>query len=156
MEKSAEVEAISGQISLILSIVFLFAGGMVYVLFRPTSLLLFYWLDAIGLLEYVNEIRSSITILLPQWVEYSLPDGLWVFSYSLCVGFIWSFDVKRCLPFLLLLPLVSVVDECLQLFRLVPGTFDLCDLYAYLLASILGISYVQLVNKIIKYYEKKS
>lgn len=154
MAKSIKTETRRRLISFIIASVTLFMGGMVYVLFRPMSLLMFEWFDSVGLLRFIWRMRIDTTLLLPNWIEYSLPDGLWIFSYSLFIGCIWNFRLNKSFPFLLLLPLISVIDEILQMFHVVPGTFDVWDICAYILASVLGIGYILLMNKKIVLYEK--
>jgi hypothetical protein len=55
------------------------------------NMLMFEWFDSVGLLKFICRMRIETTFLLPNWVEYSLPDGLWIFSYSLYIGSIWNF-----------------------------------------------------------------
>lgn len=121
-------------------------GGMIYVLFRPQHLLMFDWIETIGLTDGINTMRERGNILFPEWIIYSLPDGLWIFSYSLCIGSIWEFEIKKCIPALLMLPAISVFDEILQSLNMVPGTFDLMDIFAYSISSLIGIGYIRLIK----------
>lgn len=105
-------------------------GTMIYLLFRPTNLTVFHWADAIGLYKYVIAVRdyTDISHLLPAWIIYSLPNGLWAFSFMFCISFIWGSN--RCiekLAFLLLVILLSVGSEMAQLFIIIPGTFCYSD-----------------------------
>ena len=134
-------------ISGILASITLFLGGIIYVLFRPQYLLMFDWIEAIGLTESISRIRENSNANLPDWIIYALPDALWTFSYLLCIGCIWKFDVRRCLPALLILPTVSVVDEILQSLNMVPGTFDLMDIIAYSISSLIGIVYLRFIRQ---------
>lgn len=154
MAKSIKTETQRKLISCVIASVTLFMGGMVYVLFRPMNMLMFEWFDSVGLLKFICRMRIETTFLLPNWVEYSLPDGLWIFSYSLYIGSIWNFRLNKSVPFLILLPFISIIDEFLQIFNLVPGTFDVLDICAYILASVLGIGYILLMNKKMRLYEK--
>ena len=60
-------------------------GGLIYVCFRSKTLRFFAWIDKIGFSNVVNEIRIIIypcKEILPNWFINSLPDGLWVYSFS--------------------------------------------------------------------------
>jgi hypothetical protein len=116
-------------------------GAIIYIMFRPTNLLMFYWINSIGLMDLVNEIRPDIRNL-PEWVIYSLPDGLWIFSYCLFIGHIWNYNLKRSFFFLALLPIYAISNEIMQHFHFFSGTFDWMDLFAYLTAFVLGLVYI--------------
>jgi hypothetical protein len=150
LDKSTKNTTKGKIVTLLIATVSLFFGGMVYVLFRPAYLLMFDWFDAMGIMGLICQMRQNSFLLLPHWIENSLPDGLWIFSYSLGIGCIWNFNTNQSVYYLLLLPLIAIVDEFLQIFNAVPGTFDPQDLFAYSLGSIFGISYVKLLNKINK------
>lgn len=125
-------------------------GGATYLLFRPTSLLLFSWLEKINMLDYIDTARGNINFSLPEWVIYSLPDGLWLLSYMLVIGAIWDFDLKHSAPALFFLPALALISELLQLPGIVPGTFDPGDILAYLLGITLAMVYIIKNNR----YEK--
>ena len=116
-------------------------GAIIYILFRPTHLLMFNWIDNLGLMGLVNSIRPNLENM-PEWILYSLPDGLWLFSYCLFIGYVWDFELKRCLFVLSILPVYAVSNEIMQFFHLVSGTFDRMDLFAFLLAFALGVLYI--------------
>lgn len=113
------------------------SGAMIYILFRPTNLLMFKWLDSIGLKGFTNTIRPNLSDI-PEWNIYSLPDGLWLFSYCLFIGCLWNFEPKRCFYVLVILPIYAISHEIMQKVRFVSGTFDWIDLAAYLTAFVLG------------------
>lgn len=120
----------------ILSLLILFAGGLVYVIFRDKSLLMFDWFDVIGISNAVDGLRRLFQGEgIYGWVKYSLPDGLWLFSYMFIIDAIW--DRERnviSIMFLWGLPIVAILSECLQYFGLLPGVFDWMDIVSYLLA----------------------
>ena len=117
------------------------SGAMIYILFRPTNLLMFNLLDCIGLMGLTNSIRPNINDI-PEWIIYSLPDGLWLFSYCLFIGCIWNFELKRCFCVLVILPIYAISHEIMQKVHFVSGTFDWIDLAAYLTAFVLGFIYI--------------
>ncbi|MNY85591.1 hypothetical protein D3C78_17780 [compost metagenome] len=113
-------------------------GSLIYVLFRDSSLLVFVWLDAVGLTNLVESIRSNITFQLHPIILHSLPDGLWTYSFAYVMYIVWS-NHKTPIRhiFISLAPFIGVSSEFGQLFGVVPGTFDIVDVFFYTLAGIL-------------------
>lgn len=119
----------------------LFCGGLIYVLFRTETLTMFDWYKTIGLENQTNELRR-LTIPfaeeLPEWMLFSLPDGLWLFSYVCLLLAIWQNTVSAMNAiWMLLIPMLAIASEIGQLFGLVDGTFDVIDLLFYLLGMAL-------------------
>jgi hypothetical protein len=114
-------------------------GGLIYLGFRSSSLLMFKWFNSIGLENMIDNYRMLTLPLkdyLPAWFYLSLPDGIWVFSLTSSLIVYWEFDYKSVKTWLLF-PLISgVFVEVLQYFFLFPGTFDILDLTF----SIIGFS----------------
>ena len=147
MERAIGKKEYRKVVTVLLAIVTLLSGGMVYLLFRPDYLLMFDWLRFIHLMGFLECIRST-SHWLPEWIEYALPDGLWIFSYTLIIGCIWNFDIKKAWIAILVLPLIAIIDESLQYFQLVAGTFDVLDIIAYASASLLGCAYLRFVKTV--------
>jgi len=110
---------------------------------------MFEWIKHIGIMDAVEMLRFGICTV-PAWVEYTLPDGLWMFSYCLIIGCIWDFNLKKCGALLFLLLFFAVLFEVLQYVHLLPGTFDRMDIIAYILAFSLGSIYIIITNKLLK------
>lgn len=118
----------------------LFIGTLMYVLFRNKSILVFDWINSINIIRPINYLRE-MTIYskqyLPNWFIFSLPDGLWTFSYVTLVMLIWNNEIKRKNIFwLILLPAIAIISEIGQCLKLFPGTFDLNDILFYILGFI--------------------
>jgi hypothetical protein len=89
---------------------------------------------------------AGVKHLIPGFILYSLPDGLWVYAFTSLMGCIW-FRAPRSSAklFWTLLPAsMAVVAEIGQGFRLVPGTFDWADMFSYLAAWALATVSVQM------------
>ena len=79
----------------IISFFLLGLGGSIYLLFRPKTLLMFKWVDSLGLSEYLDRLRDMVSdITLNHITLYSLPDGLWLASYIIVVNTIVSKNNK--------------------------------------------------------------
>tara|TARA_B100000795_G_scaffold216277_1_gene170160 strand:+ start:431 stop:805 length:375 start_codon:yes stop_codon:yes gene_type:complete len=77
---------------------------------------------------------------LPDWFLYSLPDGIWLFSYLSVLLLIWDNKIsKHNIHWVLLIPSIAIFSEIGQLFEIVSGTFDITDLVFYLAGTILPI-----------------
>lgn len=121
----------------------LLLGGLIYILFRQETLQMFGWFDSINLLGIISELRE-LTIpmkkYLPEWFIYSLPDGLWVFSYVSGLMLVWDNHINKSNFFwIILIPFLSLSSEFVQFYNLIPGTFDLMDMTFYLIGAVLPI-----------------
>lgn len=68
-------------------------GALIYIIYRPSNLLMFDWLKFLGLSDIHYSIRLSVNQhinKIPEWVIYALPDGLWVLSYTFLMNIIWT------------------------------------------------------------------
>ena len=64
----------------------MFIGSMIYILFRGKRLLMFKWFKFIKLDFVINFLRDSFykyRIYIPKIVLFSLPDALWVYSFTM-------------------------------------------------------------------------
>jgi hypothetical protein len=113
-------------------------GGLIYIFLRSQSLRMFNWLDLIGIKTSILNYRSFFYPLknhLPLWFYFSLPDGLWIYSFSSALLIYWNNDFKK-VKYWLLIPFTSgILIEILQGFKFFRGTFDFLDL----LFSALGL-----------------
>lgn len=129
----------------ILSLFLLGVGGSIYLLFRPKTLLMFKWVESLGLNEYIDRLRDMVSgITLNHITLYSLPDGLWLASYIIVVNTIVSKDNKVNLLFWsFLLPAIAVTFELLQIPGVIPGVFDVFDLICYIVPLLIYLIYLK-------------
>lgn len=76
--------------------------------------------------------KKYITII-PNWIIYSLPDGLWVYSFSAMLYLIWreNFKITQKIFFFPFIVLCGM--ELLQLIKIINGTFDIIDIFTSLI-----------------------
>jgi hypothetical protein len=121
----------------------LLIGGLIYILFRTTTLKMFGWYDRLGLSNSISNLRDYSEPLIkdiPNWFMYSLPDGLWIFSYISLMLYIWKNSISRnSAIWIFIIPFIAIISEFGQLFKLVPGTFDIIDLLFYVLGIFLPL-----------------
>lgn len=122
----------------ILSFASMALGGMMYALWRPASLTMFFWFSTLGGEDVVTAMRDQAAPhsgALPPWVHMSLPQALWVFSGCLAIHALWRAPHARqekCWMAVVLL--LALLGELGQATGLVPGVFDFVDL-AFIVAA---------------------
>jgi hypothetical protein len=85
-------------------------------------------------------LRNSLggNIHLPDWMVYSLPQGLWALGFSLCLGGIWyDGPTKVGYGWLTACLILVVLWEVFQKFECIPGTFCWIDV----LTGISGVGF---------------
>ena len=116
-------------------------GTFIYLLFRPLHITVFHWANTLGIYCTIIEARTFYDIghLIPEWAIYSLPNGLWAYSFMFFISFIWG-EIKSSSKafFIALVVLLSLGSEIGQLFSLVPGSFCLTDIFLYSLGLLIG------------------
>ena len=122
-----------------------FLCGMMYITFRPDTLKMFHWLKLFGLLDYLVDLQHN-PARVPFWMLYNLPDGVWLFAYSILIGCIWNFKVRDCWMFILVMPFICIPHEFLQGLGIMHGTYDANDVLAYVLAIVAGFLYIDIVH----------
>lgn len=118
----------------------LLTGGLIYILFRASTLKMFGWFNKIGLTYVINTARDftlNYSGYFPNWFKFSLPDGLWLFSYVCLLHLIWyDKEIKKSLHWTLIVPTIAILSELGQLAKIIPGTFDSVDLIFYIIGTI--------------------
>jgi hypothetical protein len=86
--------------------------------------------------------QSSVSLgrTIPQWIIYSLPDGLWAFAYALLITGLWIGKGSGIKYFWMsTIPVLVIGMEMLQYIGMVKGTFSLVDLAFEISGLIIGI-----------------
>ncbi len=119
----------------------LLLGIMIYLLYRPENLLVFKLVDALGMSQFIGNLRLLFSeIQLPPIVINSLPAGLWTASYLMMMCVTTRFhNRKNRLMLALPLPIMAIVLEFMQIWGWCPGTFDIYDLICYAIPLIIFI-----------------
>jgi hypothetical protein len=125
---------------LILLVVFpLLIGTLIYVLFRSNSILFNSWMKDSGFFTYLLKTRLLIqnsNLTLNRYLVYNLPDGLWLFSWLNFLLIIWEFEINKTSRLVIIASfLAAISSELLQGLGFLSGTYDICDLFAYVLAT---------------------
>ena len=109
------------------------AGGMVYVLYRSQSLLVFHIANKLGLSAWTAHLRHNAPVLnVPEWMIYSLPGGLWAIAYILIIEAVTQpWPPRKRMMWASSIPLCGIASELLQGIGCLPGTFDFIDVLCY-------------------------
>jgi len=116
-------------------------GGLIYLTYRTDTLLMFGWFKKIELSNLIIFLRSNEhlqRLAIPNWVKFSLPDALWLFSFIYILLLLWDFNINRQSEFwIFLAPIIGLFSELGQLIGIIPGTFDIVDVLLLVLATLL-------------------
>ncbi|MCR4030286.1 MULTISPECIES: hypothetical protein [Flavobacterium] len=131
-------------------IVPLVIGGLIYISFRSLSLRMFDWFKWIHIdfiTSLIRDIMYPFKRQIPTWFYFSLPDALWVYSFSSALLIIWKDQFKKG-KYWLLIPLLSgSIVEIAQAVKLFPGTFDMIDLIFTTTALLFSIMLNSIFNQ---------
>jgi len=135
---------------LIIASIALFVGSLIYVFWRSETLTMFIWFERVGLASFVESLRSCtrwLSMYLPNWFLFSLPNALWLFSGIMVFDSIWGAKRSASKIFWLsVFLMIAFGAEVGQGLRVLPGTFDWQDMALMTLASFcafLIITYVR-------------
>ncbi|MBN1634755.1 MAG: hypothetical protein JW917_11370 [Ignavibacteria bacterium] len=137
------------------AIISIITGGLIYILFRTDSLVMFGWFEQLRVSEFIYHIRDAD--LFPQINSFktlinTVPGGLWTFSFTSFLLFIWNLEItNRNIIYFISVLSAAVASEILQLTGLIPGTFNYFDIISYIAGTILPllIHLRKIKNKII-------
>lgn len=133
--------------AILLSFIAICAGASVYILFRPAEASFLNWFTFLESGHWLDALRDrslSLSSLLPKWLLFSLPDGLWAFAFTLLVLSIWSGSNSLLRYFWYLsIPLLVFGFEILQLTGALRGTFCLNDILLSAMGIALGVIIVK-------------
>jgi len=128
---------------IILSALAVSLGGIIYISLRPSEHVFFGWIRAVGLDSWLTSIRHfsyTQSLFLPEWLVFSLPNGLWAFAYALLITSIWSGSRSWLKYFWMAsIPTLVLGYEILQSTGIIPGTFCIQDITLGFTGLMLGI-----------------
>jgi len=109
------------------SVIFIFIGMAIYLLFRNTNMLLFQWIPK---LEYFKNVYIPMEpSIFRSILLFNLPDALWFLSGILFFRFLWFKEYKEQKIYVLCFYFTGFVFEISQLSEKIHGTFDYLDLF---------------------------
>ncbi|REG88254.1 hypothetical protein [Algoriphagus antarcticus] len=137
---------------IVIGIIPVILGGLIYLTYRTDSLVMFGWFNEIGLSDKIGLLRSNYqlqNLTIPNWIKFSLPDALWLFSFTYITLIIWENKINRESVFwIFFAPMIGIFSEVGQLTGLIPGTFDKIDLILLIIATILPFKFLTKLKSI--------
>jgi hypothetical protein len=118
-------------------------GASIYLLFRGRGIWVFKFVEAVGggsVIEAARQITRPLNPYVSGFTLYSLPTGLWAFSFIFCVVTIWRVQLKSFgAIFIIMLTVIVVLGaELAQAFGIFSGRFDAADLFGNVVGLIFG------------------
>ncbi len=135
----------------IVGIVSLVMGGLIYILCRGDSLLMFSWFDVIGLSGCISSSRSAVSpviSIIPKWVYFCLPNARWAFGGIFLLASIWKEPSTGFFAWISAFIAIAIGAEVCQLFMILPGTFDAIDILLMCLFIFLALMIIAKRNQI--------
>lgn len=117
-------------------------SGIIYLFLRSSNTVIYLVFQDLlppGILEQMRLIFQNSFSELPKWIIYSLPGGLWLFSFTNFSLLLLNEKTKYFFKHIVL-ALFGIVTilEILQMIHFTDGRFDLADLALYLIASAIS------------------
>ncbi len=117
-------------------------GGLIYVFWRPSSLVMFSWFEFLRIHKAIDVLRGNLNFVmdvLPDWVLFSLPNAIWVYSLTYMMLLIWYKEKSKAkYLFIALGPVLGIGIEFAQLFGIIPGVFCFVDLILCIFATVMS------------------
>ena len=142
---------------LILEIILpLLVACLLYLLFRPVDTVIFKITTCFGLESVLLFFRSLIDqSLIPSWIIYSLPGGLWLFAFQNTISLLKNFSYKE-----VIIPIISALGigvglEVFQYFNITDGRFDWMDVLIYSISTITSLTTIFLINNKWEFYTEE-
>ncbi len=134
------------RLQILAGVILLVAGGLIYTLFRPTTLLGFRLTDAIGLSPLINNWRTALATQQPAtFIVYCLPNGLWSAAFILIMDRLFAHQpLRQRLCWTAVIPGIGIAAELLQEVGIVPGTFDWLDILCYAVPYLVYVGIIRL------------
>ena len=122
----------------------LLAGFIYYYLFCP-DVILIKKIDSILKVKY--HIQIANTNFMVRFARFYLLDALWAYALTHCLFIVLGNTLTALKESFVISVVMSVTMELLQLFNMVVGTFDICDIFveiaAVFIASIIIIKHLK-------------
>lgn len=122
----------------------LFVGSTIYVLFREKTLLMFDWFSYLKLDFIIDFLRNNFyeyRIYIPKSILFSLPDALWVYSFTMFLSIYLKNKIILSTVFI-----GSIITEILQLWFVV-GTFDIYDVIYMFALYLIAMYFIKKIEE---------
>ncbi len=134
---------------ILIAIIPLIVGGIIYIIWRVDSLLMFAWIESFGLTDILKVLRDNYKHYhIPKWALYNLPNGTWTYTFTFIMTYVWVKELSMKRYFYISMPfLLGSVFELGQLIKIIPGVFCYGDILAHFIGASLGCLIVLILNR---------
>jgi len=134
---------------MLVAIIPLIVGGIIYIIWRVDSLLMFAWIESFGLTDFLTILRDNYKHYnIPTWALYNLPNGTWTYTFTFVMSYIWIKELSLKKYFYISLPLLlGVFFEFGQLIKIFPGVFCYGDILAHFGGASMGCLMLLILNR---------
>tara|TARA_B100001758_G_C17838167_1_gene317784 strand:+ start:76 stop:471 length:396 start_codon:yes stop_codon:yes gene_type:complete len=109
----------------------LLLGFLIYLFFRPNNLIYN------NFISFPIKLNIESNSLITNFLIYSLPNGLWSFSYAQLIFHIYKDYTSKIILLSSIMVFLGILIEIFQYQAFISGIFDLFDIFSYLLFHIL-------------------
>ena len=130
----------------------IFVGSVIYVLFREKTLLMFDWFSYLKLDFIIDSLRNNFygyRIYIPKSILFSLPDALWVYSFTMFLSIYFKNRILLSMIFI-----GSIITEILQLWFVI-GTFDIYDVVYMFALYLVAMYFIKKIEEEKKLWKRK-
>lgn len=140
------------RIYVLSAIAALAAGTALYLLFRQTTNLVFFdWFNGLNRAHTPFIALNAMEWTALSLVAYNISDGLWLLSGICAIRAVWLGERQWCVRYTLGFCILALLLETMQLWKIVPGTFDILDIAALSATAIIeGIVYTYFITRRLK------
>ena len=109
----------------------LFVGILIYIFLRPDDLI---YND---LFSSPIKIKINTNSKVVNFLVYSLPNGLWSMSFSQLIFHIYKIRTLKIIILSSIMLFVGIIIELLQYQSFMNGTFDINDIFSYIISYLI-------------------
>ena len=109
----------------------LFVGILIYIFLRPDDLI---YND---LFSSPIKIKINTNSKVVNFLVYSLPNGLWSMSFSQLIFHIYKIRSLKTILLSSVMLFVGIIIELLQYQSFMNGTFDINDIFSYIISYLI-------------------
>lgn len=126
----------------------------IYVFYRTEQTVINHIIAWIISPAHFKELRNTITLSLPEFVIYSLPEGLWIFATTIISKKLVLKTKKISISMIYMPLIVACLIELVQYAKLSRGVFDWFDVVVIIFSWVVACAFNQ-TNQIKKQKEAK-
>lgn len=129
---------------LIIIVIPLMVALSIYALFRTDKLTVYYWFPILKQIRHalISKLDFNLNFLskpVRGFLIYSLPDGLWLYSFTCFMILIWDNSKSKFKYFWMYIgTLIALTQKLGQGLGIFSGTFDINDVVIYLIATLVA------------------